>query len=148
MAYSTLVITDAIIADFREFYEEFADTTKWSDARVRKALNISLGEIGGCGCSGWGEYLPAYSIFQRGLFALAAHNLTANQAAYDATYGTGSASTPLIQTGKSVRDESVSFASPGYLDGLSGWEYLLSLTPYGIEFLHLRQRAGMGAICV
>lgn len=138
-----LVITDAIIAEFREFYEEFT-VAKWSDAKVRKALNIALGEMGG----NWGSYLPAYSIFQRGLFSLAAHNLTATQAAADATGTVGSASTPLIQTGKSVRDESSSYASPGYLEGLSGWEYLLSLTPYGIEFLHLRMRTGMGAICV
>lgn len=152
MAYSTLVITEAIIAEFREFYDEFADTTKWSDAKVRKALNISLGEIGGCGCSGWGEYLPAYSIFQRGLFALAAHNLTFDKLASDAVAVGGVASTPYAASQKTVRDESVTYVIPGsgYYDGsnLDGWENMLSLTPYGLLFLHLRQRAGMGAICV
>lgn len=148
MAANSLVITDAIIQDFRDFYDEFADPAKWSDAKIRRALNIALGEIGGCYCAGWGTYEPAYSLFQRGLFALAAHNLTANAATSAAATASGSATSPLIQTGKTVRDESVSFAAPGYLEGLSGWEYLLSLTPYGLEFLHLRQRAGMGAICV
>lgn len=142
-----LIITDAIIAEFRVFYEEFADPVKWSDSKIRTALNISLGEIGGCGCSNWGEYLPAYSIFQRGLFALAAHNLLARQAAFDAG-STGGATTPFAVSSKSVRDESVSYAVPGYMANLSAWESLVAQTPYGLEFLHLRSRAGMGAICV
>lgn len=147
MATPSLIITPEIIVEFREYYEEFADVTKWSDSKIRTALNIALGEIGGCGCSSWGSYLPAYSIFQRGLFALAAHNLLVRQAAF-AAGSTGGATTPFAVASKSVRDESVSYAVPGYMANLSAWESLVAQTPYGLEFLHLRYRAGMGAICV
>lgn len=147
MYVPAIVITDEIIQEFRDYYEEFSDPVKWSDSKIRTALNIALGEIGGCGCSNWGTYLPAYSIFQRGLFALAAHNLLARQAAFDAG-STGGATTPFAVASKTVRDESVSYAVPGYMSNLSAWESLVAQTPYGLEFLHLRDRAGMGAICV
>ncbi|WP_271043362.1 DUF4054 domain-containing protein [Pseudomonas sp. VB3] len=147
MAELTIEVTPAIIADFRAFYPEFSDVTAWPDASITRALYIARGEFGGCGCAGWGDYKP-YSFLQRGWFALAAHYLTWNKLATDATSADGSASTPYAQSSKSVRDESVSYAIPGANASLTTWEAALALTPYGVEYLHLRSRAGMGAICV
>jgi hypothetical protein len=137
-------VTPQIVADFREFYEEFADPAKWSDANITKALNITKGELGACR---WGLYEP-YSFLQRGWFALAAHYLTWNAATTSATSADGSASTPYAVASKSVRDESVSYAVPAANASLTAWEAALALTPYGLEYLHLRDRAGMGAVCV
>jgi hypothetical protein len=137
-------VTPQIVADFREFYEEFADPVKWSDAKITKALNIAKSELGACR---WGLYQP-YSFLQRGWFALTAHYLTWRAATSDATSADGSASTPYAVSSKSVRDESVSFAIPAANAALTTWEAALALTPYGVEYLHLRSRAGMGAICV
>lgn len=145
MAELTIEVTPEIIADFRAFYEEFTDSSVWSDSKITKALYIARGEFGGC--ANWGDYKP-YSFFQRGWFALAAHYLTWNSATTEATTADGSASTPYAQSSKSVRDESVSYAIPGANDSLTTWEAAVALTPYGLEYLHLRSRAGMGAICV
>ncbi|MNC70192.1 hypothetical protein D3C76_1704270 [compost metagenome] len=49
---------------------------------------------------------------------------------------------------KGVRDESVSYAIPAANANLTTWEAAMALTPYGVEYLHLRDRAGMGAVCV
>lgn len=145
MAELTIEVTPAIIAAFREFYPEFVNPVTWTDAQITKALYIARGEFGGCG--NWGDYKP-YSFFQRGWFALAAHYLTWNKATTDASGADGSASTPYAVSSKSVRDESVSYAIPAANAGLTVWEASLALTPYGLEYLHLRSRAGMGAICV
>lgn len=145
VAELNIEVTPAIIADFREFYEEFSDSAAWSDGKIKKALSIARGEFGSCGH--WGDYKP-YSFLQRGWFALAAHYLTWNNATTDATKADGSASTPYAQASKSVRDESVSYAIPAANASLTTWEASLALTPYGLEYLHLRSRAGMGAICV
>ncbi|WP_338724887.1 DUF4054 domain-containing protein [Pseudomonas juntendi] len=145
MAELNIPVTPEMVAEFREFYEEFADPAKWSDAKITKALNIAKGEFGTCG--NWGLYGP-YSFLQRGWFALAAHYLTWNAATTAATGADGSATTPYAVSSKSVRDESVSYAVPGANASLTAWEAAMALTPYGLEYLHLRQRAGMGAICV
>jgi hypothetical protein len=144
VAELTIEVTPAIITDFRAFYEEFSDSAAWSDARITKALYIARGELDACR---WGDYKP-YSFLQRGWFALAAHYLTWNKATTDATTADGSASTPFAQASKSVRDESVSYAIPAAMANLTTWESALALTPYGNEYLHLRDRAGMGAVCV
>lgn len=145
MAELTIEVTPEIIADFRAFYEEFTDSAVWSDSKITKALYIARGEFGGC--ANWGDYKP-YSFFQRGWFALAAHYLTWNKATTDATTADGSASTTYAVASKGVRDESVSYAIPAANNSLTTWEAALALTPYGLEYLHLRSRAGMGAICV
>jgi len=145
VAELTIEVTPEIIADFRAFYEEFTDSAVWSDSKITKALYIARGEFGGC--ANWGDYKP-YSFFQRGWFALAAHYLTWNKATTDATTADGSASTTYAVASKGVRDESVSYAIPAANNSLTTWEAALALTPYGLEYLHLRSRAGMGAICV
>lgn len=144
MAELTVEVTPAIIADFRAFYEEFSDSATWSDAKITKALYIARGELDACR---WGDY-KSYSLLQRGWFALAAHYLTWNTATTDATTADGSASTPYAVASKGVRDESVSYAIPSANASLTTWEAALALTPYGVEYLHLRGRAGMGAVCV
>lgn len=145
MAELTIEVTPAIIADFRAFYPEFVNPVTWTDIQITKALYIARGEFGGC--AHWGDYKP-YSFFQRAWFALAAHYLTWNKATTDASGADGSASTPYAVSSKSVRDESVSYAIPAANAGLTVWEASLALTPYGLEYLHLRSRAAMGAICV
>lgn len=145
MAELNIPVTAEMVSEFREFYEEFADPAKWSDAKITKALNIAKGEFGTCG--NWGLYKP-YSFLQRGWFALAAHYLTWNSATTAATGADGSAVTPYAVSSKSVRDESVSYAVPAANASMTAWEASMALTPYGLEYLHLRQRAGMGAICV
>jgi hypothetical protein len=144
VAELTIEVTPAIIADFRAFYEEFSDSAVWSDSKITKALYIARGELDACR---WGDYKP-YSLLQRGWFALAAHYLTWNTATTDATTADGSASTPYAVASKGVRDESVSYAIPAANATLTTWEANLALTPYGVEYLHLRGRAGMGAVCV
>jgi hypothetical protein len=144
MAELTIEVTPAIIADFRAFYEEFSDSAVWSDSKITKALSIARGELDACR---WGDY-KSYSFLQRGWFALAAHYLTWNKATTDATTADGSASTPYAVASKGVRDESVSYAIPAANASLTTWEAALALTPYGVEYLHLRDRAGMGAVCV
>ena len=145
MAELTIEVTPAVLTDFRAFYTEFSNVTAWPDVSITKALYIARGEFGGC--AHWGDYKP-YSFFQRGWFALAARYLTWNKATSDATGADGSASTPYAQASKSVRDESVSYAIPAANANLTVWEASLALTPYGLEYLHLRSRAGMGAVCV
>lgn len=145
MAEINYPVTPEMVAEFREFYEEFSDPAKWSDAKITKALNITKGEFGTC--ANWGLY-KAYSSLQRGWFALAAHYLTWSAATSAATGSDGSASTPYAVSSKSVRDESVSYAIPESNASLTVWDAALALTPYGLEYLRLRSRAGMGAICV
>jgi hypothetical protein len=145
MAEINYPVTAEMVAEFREFYEEFADPAKWTDAKITKALSIARGEFGTCGH--WGLYSP-YSFLQRGWFALAAHYLTWNASTTTATGADGSATTPYAVSSKSVRDESVSYAVPTANASLTAWQAALALTPYGLEYLHLQSRAGMGAICV
>lgn len=147
MARPDVTIDLTTVAEFRAYYPEFSDPAKWPDNAILRELHVSIGDIGGCGCSGWGTYRP-YSILQMGWFALTAHNLTMAAARENAVLTTGSASTPYAVASKSVRDESVSNAIPGSNANLAAWDALLALTPYGIDFLKYRNRAGMGAICV
>lgn len=143
MAELTIEVTPAIIADFRAFYPEFTDIA-WTDSQVTRALYISRGELDACR---WGEY-KAWSFLQRGWFALTAHYLTWLKAQTDATTADGSASTPFAESSKTVRDESRSNYIPAAMANMTAWESALALTPYGVEYLHLRDRAGMGAVCV
>lgn len=64
MAELNIPVTPEMVAEFREFYEEFADPAKWSDAKITKALNIAKGEFGTCG--NWGLYGPSRSCSAAG----------------------------------------------------------------------------------
>jgi hypothetical protein len=139
-------ITAEIITSFRTAYPQFADLVKWPDSVVSTALCEGDAESGGkC----WGAYDDICSNFkQRGMFLYAAHWLTA-------TYPAGASDTSNVNsagaqsmTGKTVGDESVSFAAfaPQTL-AEAGNTWLLA-TSYGQQFLRLRKRAGMGGRAV
>lgn len=138
-------IDDAMVADFRAFYPEFSDTTKYPDAMIKRALGVAFDEAGGCSWGSWEDPNLPYSFWKRGVYALAAFYLSlwAGQAAAG-----GGAVTPGFQTGKTVRDESVAFAAPSAVTNAAQGDYLFSLSPYGLEWLRLRNRAGMGARAV
>lgn len=136
-------VLPAIVADFRDYYPEFADTAAWSTLDVTRALEDADDETG----ARWGAY-KLRSIKLRGMFAFAAHRLAMRNLARTVTAGGGIASTPYAVSSKSVADESISYAvpTPSVMEQIANGD--LPLTVYGIEFLRLRKRAGMGALCV
>lgn len=137
-------ITAAVVTAFRESQKAFADLTKWPDDVVEQALCEANAETGG---KRWGSYQDACGNFKRrGMFYYAAHWLAV-------TYLTQSAADPgnisptarLNVAAKSVGDESVTYRVGGIQQTEEDW---LSLTNYGVQFLRLRRRAGMGALAV
>lgn len=136
-------ITADIVTAFRGYYSEFSDTTEWPDVDVIRALEEADDETG---CR-WGAYKHR-SIKLRGMFAFAAHRLAMRNLARTVANGGGLASTPYAVSGKSVADESVSYAvpSPTVADQIANGD--LTMTVYGLEFLRLRKRAGAGALMV
>ncbi|WP_213881207.1 DUF4054 domain-containing protein [Pseudomonas sp. dw_358] len=130
-------ITSDVIDDFREAFPEFSDQTKWSAGQILVALQDADNETG----SRWGGYAnPVRSLKQRGMFAYAAHAL-AKRAMQAQQMAAGSIPTPGAQiSGKSVGDESTSYAvsTPSYDQATSDGD--LYLTAYGKEFLRLRSR--------
>ena len=139
MAY---IPTEADVIFFRGFYPAFADPVQWPNARIMLALQVAYQETG----SGrWGTFLPGVLNFKsRGMMAYAAYWLSADANMQAA--GGAAASTPYPAASRSVGDESVSYAVPTS-SGVIG-DDIIALSPYGAEFLRLRQRAGMGAVCV
>ncbi|AHM74336.1 DUF4054 domain-containing protein [Yersinia hibernica] len=133
-------ITAQIVADFREYYSEFRDTTLWAEREVIQALEEGDSETG----QRWLKYhaRPA-SIKKRGLFAFAAHRLVMRKRAISGDVGAAYAI-----SSKSVGDESTSFAVPAVTADDLNINGDLPLTTYGVEFLRLRRRAGTGAMMV
>lgn len=131
-------ITDQIIADFRSYYSEFEDVSVWPNGVVLQALQEGDSETG----RRWLRYdeRPA-SIKKRGMFAFAAHRLVMRQRAIDGDVGTAYA-----VSGKSVGDESTSYAVPSVTQEDLIVNGDLPLTSYGTEFLRLRRRAGSGGV--
>lgn len=137
-------ITPDVITAFRAFYPEFADEETWPDSTLERYLREADEETG----RRWGAYGP-YSLKQRGMFAYAAHRAVLAKAAARATEAGGIASAPAQVSSKSVGDESASFAVAAPANGVEANQLGdLRSTIYGIEFLRLRTRAGMGAIAV
>lgn len=136
-------ITADIVTAFRGYYSEFADVTAWPDVDVIRALEEADDETG---CR-WGVYKHR-SIKLRGMFAYAAHRLAMGGLRRSVAANGGLASTPYAVSGKSVDDESVSYAvpSPTVAEQIANGD--LALTVYGLEFLRLRKRAGAGALMV
>lgn len=138
-------ITAEIIADFRDYYPEFADVEQWPKKDVLRALEEGDSETG----RRWLSYTarPA-SIKKRGMFAFAAHKLVMWRRARGEDGTGGDYGTAYAISGKSVGDESTSFAVPS----VTGDELIINgdlpLTSYGLEFLRLRRRAGTGAIAL
>ena len=139
-------ITQEIIDAFRVNKPAFSDVTKWPDEVVREAFCEAFPE---CGGRGWGVFdvTDCQNFKRRGVFLFAAHWLSV-------TYNTGNAATDptavnatarLNVAAKSIRDESVTFRV-GAIQ--STQDDYLSLTDYGVQYLRLRRRAGMGARAV
>ncbi|WRQ13126.1 head completion adaptor protein [Vibrio phage vB_VpM-pA2SJ1] len=137
-------ITSEVIADFRIDKEGFADSTKWPDKKLKRALMKADKETGS---SRWGAYSDL-SLKQEGMFAYAAHYLTMSKAASTTTARGGVASAVGSVSSKSVGDESISFAVAGAATVNQMGESWLTATAYGQEFKRLQQRAGTGATCV
>lgn len=140
----TIEITPEIIASFRLAQPAFTDVVKWPDGVVADALCEADAETGG---RGWGAFEDVCSNFKRrGMYYFAAHWLVT-------TYITGDASDPsnisptarLNTAAKSVGDESITFRVGAIQSTEDDW---LSLSNYGVQYLRLRRRAGMGARAV
>lgn len=138
-------ITAAIVASFRAVQLAFTDTTKWPAGVVQEALCEADAETGS---SRWGAYEDeCHNLKRRGMFYFAAHWLSV-------TYPTGAGATDptnipstarLNVAAKSVGDESVTYRVGAIQETENDW---LSLTNYGVQFLRLRRRVGMGAKAV
>ena len=132
-------VTPEVIADFRAFYDEFADEVIWTDAKITRALYIADQETGGCNWPAYGLRLPDFGVRRRGTYAYAAHWLFMNRRNVQMAQGGAVPMTPQAVTSKSVGDESTSFAAPSQGDG-DAWTAWLNLTPYGAEFAMMRRR--------
>lgn len=140
----TIEITPEIITSFRTAQPAFSDVVKWPDSVIEPALCEGDVETGG---RGWGAFQDICSNFKRrGMYLFTAHYLAT-------TYLTQNASDPnnispnarLNVSAKSVGDESVTYRVGVMQDTGDDW---LSLTNYGVQYLRLRRRAGMGARAV
>jgi len=138
-------ITQEIIDAFRLSQRAFTDTLKWSDEVITDALNEAFPE---CGGRRWGAFdvNNAQNFKRRGVFYYTAHWLavtyTDNGAADESNITSGAR---LNVASKSIGDESVAFRVGQMQKTEDDW---LSLTNYGVQFLRLRGRVGMGAIAV
>lgn len=139
-------ITQEIIDAFRASKPAFSDVTKWPDDVIREAFCEAFPE---CGSRGWGVFdvTDCQNFKRRGVFFYAAHWLsveyTTGQGATDPT--SVNATARLNVAAKSVRDESVTYRVGAIQSTVDDW---LSLTNYGVQYLRLRRRAGMGARAV
>lgn len=137
-------ITPSIIAEFREYYPEFSDTEKYSDAFVKRCLEDADEETGGR----WGRYDGRNNLKQRGMFAFSAHMLVMRSTATMVSSAGGVANVVSPVSSKTVTDESTSYAvsSPDYATSVRNGS--LGNTFYGQEFLRLRGRiVGPSFVC-
>lgn len=136
-------ITQEIIDAFRASKPAFSDVTKWPDEVVTEAFCEAFPE---CGGRGWGVFdvTDCQNFKRRGVFLFAAHWLSIE-------YTTGAGATDptsvnptarLNVAAKSVRDESVTYRVGAIQSTADDY---LSLSNYGVQYLRLRRRAGMGA---
>lgn len=137
-------ITSAIIDSFRVSQPAFTDATKWPDEVVETALYEADAETGG---RGWGIFEDIASNFKRrGMFYYTAHWLAVTYLTGDASDASNISPTARLNVAaKSVADESITFRVGAIQETENDW---LSLTNYGVQFLRLRRRAGMGALAV
>lgn len=138
-------ITPEIVDNFREYFPEFSDAEKWPSPTLTRFLTEAADEVG----SRWGAYnYVKLSLATRGLFNYAAHKLTLWA---KTTAATNAGVTPVVPgkvASKSVGDESTSYAvNPLGMDDYARYGDLTS-TAYGVEFVRLRRRAGVGAVTV
>lgn len=128
------------VDEFRAFLLQFEDATNWPESVVQSALDEASYEVGGCRWTG--------TTKERGQGYYAAHWLITMYPSGDASdSGNASGSAKFAVASKSVGDESVSFNS-GDASGMSTGDAWLASTQYGIQFMRLRKRVGMGAKAV
>jgi len=137
-------ITAEVITAFRDDMAAFTDATNWPDDIVEQALCEADAETGG---RNWGVFkLECRNFKRRGMFYYAAHWLATtyvDQTAADPSNISPSAR--LNVAAKSVGDESLSYRVTAMEETSTDW---LTLTNYGVQYLRLRKRAGMGALAV
>lgn len=139
-------ITQEIIDAFRVNKPAFSDETKWPTEVVTEAFCEAFPE---CGGRGWGAFdvTDCQNFKRRGVFLFAAHWLsieyTTGAGATDPT--SVNATARLNVAAKSIRDESVTYRVGAIQSTQDDW---LSLSNYGVQYLRLRRRAGMGARAV
>ena len=107
--------------DFRAAFPEFADKTKYPDARVNMYLKLAASRVSECV---WGDEQ------QLGIWLFTAHYLATSLAGY-----TGEVTT------KKVGDVQVSYSSTSNRDESAGW---WNATPYGRQFYSLLRLLGAG----
>lgn len=137
-------ITADVISAFREYYPEFADDGTWPGPLLTRHLCEADEETG----SRWGKYEGTCSLKKRGMFAYAAHKAVIGKAVTRATENGGIPPGASQVQSKSVGDESISYAVSAPTSEQADQLGDLRSTAYGLEFLRLRKRAGMGALCV
>lgn len=137
-------ITPELIDSFRTAQPAFSDPVKWPDSVIEQALCEADAETGG---AGWGAFEDVCHNFKRrGMFFYAAHWLASTYLTQDAS--DPSVISPIARlnvSGKSVGDESVQYRITEMQNTADDW---LSTTNYGVQFIRLRRRAGMGARAV
>ena len=138
-------VTADIVAAFRAAMPAFTDETEWPDGVVTQALCEADAETGG---RGWGVYQDeCHNFKQRGMFFYAAHwlSITYNTPAGATDPGNIDPVARLNTAAKSVGDESITYRVGAIQSTEDDW---LSLSNYGVQYLRLRRRAGMGALAV
>ena len=139
-------ITQEIIDAFRASKPAFSNDNKWPDDVVTSAMCEAFPE---CGGRGWGEFdvNNCQNFKLRGVFLYAAHWLSVEYSTGNGALDPTSvnATARLNVAAKSVRDESVTYRVTAMERTVNDW---LSLTNYGVQFMRLRGRAGMGARAV
>lgn len=138
-------ITPELIAAFRASQLAFSDAAKWPDEVVQEAFCEAFPEVGG---RGWGvlDITDCQNFKRRGMFYFAAHWLSVTYTDAGAADPTNINSTARLNVAaKSVGDESVTYRVGAMQRTEDDW---LSLTNYGVMYLRLRRRAGMGARAV
>lgn len=137
-------ITAEVITSFRAVQRAFTDAVKWPDDVVEQALCEADAETGG---KRWGAYDDeCRNLKQRGMFYYAAHWLATTYLTQTASDASAISPTARLNVAaKSVGDESVTYRVGAIQDTEEDW---LSLTNYGVQFLRLRRRVGMGAVAV
>jgi hypothetical protein len=135
-------VTLVTVSEFRQYYTEFSDGTAWTNEKLTRFLLEADEETNS---KRWGNYGKDNRSFKRrGMYAYAAHKLLLDKVISSAVANGGTPSAAMPVQSKSVGDESISFAVPTPdIEQSIGLGDLRS-TAYGIEFLRLRKRAGMG----
>ena len=137
-------ITPDVLLSFRESMKAFSDVAIWPDEIVEQSLYEADTETGG---ANWGGFVDEPRNFKRrGMFYFSAHWLAVTYIGQTAEDDANiSPSARLNISAKSVGDESVTYRVGALQDTEDDW---LSLTNYGVQYLRLRKRCGMGAMVV